>query len=195
MAKDYKNRAKDRKRYPAQKRSPLSWWKGGASVLLISLFAGFLYFLKTAPQEKEEQQIKLPPAARKASKKPEKTPKPKQSLEKKKPKFEFYTLLPKKEIVVPEREIKTRSHEQQFGQLKTARYMIQVGSFRSYREADSLKAQLALLGIESKIERAKIGDTVWNRVRIGPLSKMTHVNKTRSLLRQHKIDAVVMQMN
>ena len=70
-------------------------------------------------------------------------------------------------------------------------YMLQAGSFRDFAQADKLKAQLALLGIEAKIEPAKIGDTRWNRVRIGPVTSIARLDSIRQRLRQNKIGVMV----
>ena len=47
---------------------------------------------------------------------------------------------------------------------------MQVGSFASNREADELKARLAIIGIETVIVKVALPDgTLWHRVRIGPI--------------------------
>ena len=47
---------------------------------------------------------------------------------------------------------------------------MQVGSFASNREADELKARLAIIGIETEIVKVALPDgTLWHRVRIGPI--------------------------
>ena len=69
--------------------------------------------------------------------------------------------------------------------------MMQAGSFRNNKDADRLKAKLALMGVESKIELAKIGDVNWYRVKIGPFLSMSAVETVRQRLRKNFIDAVV----
>ena len=47
-------------------------------------------------------------------------------------------------------------------------YLIQVGSFADVKEADAQKAKLALLGVESRVEKVTIDNSkTWYRVRIG----------------------------
>jgi len=47
------------------------------------------------------------------------------------------------------------------------------------------------MGIESRVEKAKVGDATWYRVKMGPLSKMSSVSSIRARLRQNGIDVVV----
>ncbi len=200
MTRDYKKRAP--KRYHSAKKEAISPWKWLLSILLIAGFGSFLFFLKSSPSESETQQVNLAlpdPAQRKEEQKAKsqkQAEKPKQKTQAdSKPKFDFYTILPEKEVVVPEHEIKTRVREEHVGKAKTTRYMMQAGSFRDSKEADSLKAQLALMGIESNIEKALVGNTTWNRVKIGPISQTASVNSIRSRLRENHIDVVVMEIN
>jgi len=73
---------------------------------------------------------------------------------------------------------------------KPTRYFLQAGAFQDADDADNLKAQLALLGIEAQIQTSVIPDKgVMHRVRIGPFKAMDAVNSTRALLIQNNIDA------
>ena len=47
-------------------------------------------------------------------------------------------------------------------------FRVQVGSFRVRREADQLRAELALGGFESSIQTASTADGTWHRVMLGP---------------------------
>ncbi|MDO9423190.1 MAG: SPOR domain-containing protein [Methylobacter sp.] len=110
------------------------------------------------------------------------------------PQFDFYTILPEKEVIVPDYEINTRTREEQVGQAKTANYILQAGSFKEFKDADALRAKLALMGIESKVEKAKVGNTIWNRVKIGPYTQMASVSTIRARLRGNGIDVLVMEV-
>jgi len=54
--------------------------------------------------------------------------------------------LPEKEVVVPEYEIKTRTREERVGKAKETHYMMQAGSFKTFKEADHLRAKLCFYG-------------------------------------------------
>jgi cell division protein FtsN len=111
------------------------------------------------------------------------------------PQFDFYTILPKKEVVVPDYEIKTRTREEQVGKNKKSSYIMQAGSFKTFDEADQLKAKLALMGIESKIQKAKVESVTWYRVKIGPYSQMDSVNTTMSRLKKNGMKPVITEVD
>jgi cell division protein FtsN len=67
---------------------------------------------------------------------------------------------------------------------------LQAGSFTTYADADRRRAQLALQGIESSIQKIKIDNKTYHRVRIGPTSDLDQLNLLRSRLRAAKIDAL-----
>ena len=97
-----------------------------------------------------------------------------------KPRFDFYTLLPELEVIIPESEIK--EEQARIAPKENIHYTLQVGSFRSHDDADSLKAQLAFLGIESDIQKVSSGGEKWFRVRVGPFNNTRDMNKIRNRL-------------
>lgn len=162
-------------------------------VVVIAMFVAFLLFLRDSGTDKAGPK----PAAQKKSattvKVKKKTPaKAKPQLEE--PRFDFYTILPEKEVVVPDYEQKTRTREESVGKAKSSKYLLQAGSFRDFSEADKLRARLALMGIESRVEKAKVGAVIWHRVKMGPYSRMSSVNTLKSRLRQNGIDVMVMEL-
>jgi cell division protein FtsN len=183
MARDYKHRAQSKK--VVAKKNGVAWWKWGLIVLLISVFAGFLIFLRSTKPVTGNVAIS-------SVKKKPKVVKPKhQDKVAEEPHYDFYTILPEAEVVVPDYEIKTRAREELVGKAKVSRYLIQAGSFREFSEADKLRARLALMGIESRVEKARIGNVVWNRVKMGPFTQSSSVSRIKARLRQNGIDAIV----
>ena len=69
-------------------------------------------------------------------------------------------------------------------------YVLQAGSFSRYEDADRRRAELALHGIESSIQRITIDDKTYHRVRIGPIDNLDELNVTRSRLRAANIDVL-----
>ena len=69
-------------------------------------------------------------------------------------------------------------------------YVLQAGSFSRYEDADRRRAELALQGIESSIQRVTIDDRTYHRVRIGPIDDLDQLNMLRSRLRAARIDAL-----
>ena len=58
-------------------------------------------------------------------------------------------------------------------------YLLQAGSFKSAEDADSLRAQLLLTGMPN-VTTSKVvssSGTTWYRVRVGPFSSRSKLNK------------------
>ena len=90
-------------------------------------------------------------------------------------KFDFYTILPETESTVTEKEIQESTLT-----VKKDNYFLQVGAFQNEADADNMKAKLALQGFEAVVQTASIPEKgVWHRVRVGPLSDIEQINKTR----------------
>ncbi len=192
MGRDYKYRANQKRRKPQQPK--VAWWKWGLIFSLIALFAYFLFFLSNStPKNKTTQQTKTVPVIKKAQKPKPVVPKH-QNKKPVEPRYDFYTILPETEIIVPDYEINTRRREEQLGKGKVSKYLIQAGSFREFSEADKLRAQLALMGIESRVEKATIGNVIWNRVKMGPYSQSSSVSIIKKRLRNNGIDVVVTEI-
>jgi cell division protein FtsN len=125
-----------------------------------------------------------------------------------KPKFEFYTLLPELEVVVPDEdlpapgpvpaassaadtEVETAAatvdddvRSEAETALKSGHYILQVASFKSMKDADGLKAQLTLLGFRPVVQTVAIdSDEKWHRVRIGPYADRESLEAARIRLR------------
>lgn len=107
-----------------------------------------------------------------------------------KPRFDFYSMLPNFEVVIPEQEPDVRVDSAPQAVEKPGTYVLQAGSFSEYRDADRRRAELALHGIESRIQRVSIDDRTYHRVRIGPITDLEELNVTRSRLRQANIDVL-----
>ncbi len=117
-----------------------------------------------------------------------------------KPKFDFYTILPELEVVIPDHELVSKDKNQATQTTRdteknsTTRYVLQAGSFRNLEQADRLKARLALYGIEASIQTVKINNNdTWHRVRVGPLTDLATLNKTRKRLHDNGIATMVVK--
>src|SRR5690606_22404358 len=113
-----------------------------------------------------------------------------------KPEFDFYRILPGQEVPVSEQELRKQS-QQQAAKPEAPKeiYVIQAGAFQSPADADSLKAQLALLGLEATVEPAHLPDkgTLY-RVRLGPYQKLEDINRVRQTLSQNGVDASLVKV-
>ncbi len=212
MAKDYKHRTQNKNTVSSYRQPPKSMglWRWMLITALIISFVVFLVYLSNIGSNKPLPQVAgQTTAQQELQKQPEALKKPASgpadtdaSMQEKKPEpatpvlpqFDFYTILPEKEVIVPDYEINTRVREERVGQAKTASYILQAGSFKEFKDADALRAKLALMGIESKVEKAKVNTVVWNRVKMGPYSQMSSVSTIRSRLRENGIDVLVIEV-
>lgn len=117
------------------------------------------------------------------------------------PKFDFYSLLPEMEVVVPEGELQPRSKPKKIIEKKIVRteyknsYFIQAGAFKDLKSADRRKANLALIGIKSSIVSVSLKNRgVWHRVRVGPFADVTKMGKVRSVMKSNNISSIAVKV-
>jgi cell division protein FtsN len=112
------------------------------------------------------------------------------------PKFDFYKILPEIEIKVPEAELAAPvPSPASDANTEPATYILQVGSYQRFEEADQAKAQLALQGVQATIQRVVInGQEVWHRVHVGPYRTTADAQATRAKLSQLGMSAIVLKL-
>jgi len=111
--------------------------------------------------------------------------------------FDFYEILPQAEVVIPDESTPARTGARPSRPALTppGSFLLQAGSFSAAADADRMKANLALLGFESHVQRVTLeGDDVFNRVRIGPISDIEAAKRTQRQLRDAGIDTLLMQV-
>ena len=104
--------------------------------------------------------------------------------------FDFYDMLPNFEVVIPEEEADVSQDANTDEVTQPGIYVLQAGSFAEYVDADRRRAQIALQGVESKIQKVSIDDKTYHRVRIGPMQDLEELNYVRNRLRQAQIDVL-----
>lgn len=111
------------------------------------------------------------------------------------PRYDFFTVLPEMEVIVPEEELNVRSQPENAAQTNNgaAQYLLQVGSFQNSNDAEEMKARLALLGIVARVQSVTVNDATWHRVRIGPVEGARAAEDLRRQLSDNGIDSLVMQ--
>jgi cell division protein FtsN len=107
-----------------------------------------------------------------------------------KPRFDFYNMLPNFEVIIPEQEPDVSTDTVAQAVVEPGIYVLQAGSFTQHADADRRRAQLALQGIESTIQRVTIDDKTYHRVRIGPIEDLERLNVVRTRLREAGIDVL-----
>lgn len=134
------------------------------------------------------------------------------------PKFDFYKILPEMEVPVQEWELNEKAARAQANatppantaaaasavtatpanpaaSAETGAYILQIGSYKQFEEADHAKAKLALQGITANIQRVVInGQNAWFRVHVGPLSDATELRAMRMKLMESNTDFIVLKI-
>jgi cell division protein FtsN len=192
MAKDYKNAGKKK-----PKRQPVPGWLWMLTGLSIGLLVALLVYLAQQPpgDRGATTQARVIAPARHA-----KTPPAKPAAVKPAGKhsatahngvrYEFYTLLPESEVVIPDQELADHSKGAKSKTKPPGTYMLQAGSFRNPKEAKTRKGELALLGIVANIQNVTIGGDTWYRVRVGPFATFGEINRVRNRLQDNNINAI-----
>lgn len=74
------------------------------------------------------------------------------------------------------------------------RLWLQAGSFSTESDAENMKAQLALSGLEPTLQQATLPDkTVRYRVRLGPYSSVDEMNRVKADLAKRGVDVAVIR--
>ena len=156
----------------AQKQSTSPWvW-----IFLLMMLASFVAFILFLDQKVVSQG-----SGRGAE--------PQQGGGENKPTIDFYTVLPQRKVEIPISEEEREGIENpSINKEVVGQSILQVGSFQSVEEADSLKAQLAFLGLEAKIKSAVVNNETWHRVELGPFASETGLSKAKNLLIENRID-------
>jgi cell division protein FtsN len=169
---------------------------------VVGLLVAFLVFLQMRPKQTQAPDVPgtaqplAVPAERKA---PEalKPKKPKAAPDvPPKPRFDFYNLLPEMEVIVPDEDIQGQATQEGVKQVEQpGTYLLQAGSFRNRKQADQLRARLALLGLETSVQAVTVDNAqTWHRVRVGPFSNLQELNNARTLLKKNGVDAILIRL-
>ncbi|WP_339641791.1 SPOR domain-containing protein [uncultured Porticoccus sp.] len=118
-----------------------------------------------------------------------------------KPRFDFYTLLRETEVIVPDSSVPQTEEAPPDQSTSTPAtptvkevFLLQVGSFKSNRDADSLRARLLLLNLSASIEMVtpRPGET-WHRVLVGPFTNRAELASARDSLSGNGIDSLLLK--
>jgi len=108
--------------------------------------------------------------------------------------YDFYDMLPKFEVVVPEKDSDVRSDLPTAMVERAGVYVLQAGSYRSQADAERVQTQLGRMGIDAKVQRVAVDADVWHRVRIGPVRNLDQLNRLRQQLRAADFDALMIRV-
>jgi cell division protein FtsN len=99
--------------------------------------------------------------------------------------YEFYDLLTKTEVTVPEvTAYKSTPRTEKLDK----KYLLQAASFKNESDAEKMRAQLILAGLPNVHTNRSEGENgVWFRVRVGPFDNRTEMTKAHNKLAKMRI--------
>jgi cell division protein FtsN len=129
--------------------------------------------------------------------------------------FDFYSVLPEKEVVIPDAELSAKAKaeqlhaQQQAAQAQASatngaavptsptatpvtggRYMLQVTATSDPKAAEEFKARLALLGFSAKVYTSSSDGKQLSRVRLGPYASASETEAAKKALAENNINAI-----
>lgn len=194
-------------RYQPPPRKPVPGWVWMACGLLVG---GFVVFLMQLQPGREE--IKRDKAEQAADSQPKAAALPAKKIEPQKPKYDFYTLLPESEVIVPpdaltaEKPAQKPLTPEEAARIDAARaeallngqappapstvakapvtteFFLQAGSFRKREDADKVRAQIVMLGQNVQVESGTVREEVWYRVLVGPFANREQLARAQKSL-------------
>lgn len=197
-------------RYQAPAKKPVPGWFWLVCGLVIGGFMVFLFSLEPGRDEIKRNKVeeaRVKQANKAAAAKPA-------NSEPAKPKYDFYTLLPESEVILPQQAIEPPAATEQkpvtpeeAAKIDTARaeaalngqvppppppviakgpissqFFLQAGSFRRKDDADTLRAQLILLGQSVQVESGTVREETWHRVLVGPFATREQLGQAQKSL-------------
>ena len=94
--------------------------------------------------------------------------------------FEFYDILPKLKVLDDNKKVIENK--------KFNKIIVQIGIYKNYKYAESIKAQLLLIGLDSKIiSSSNDKDTVF-KVTLDPIDNQKDLDKVVNRLKSNKIN-------
>ena len=173
---DYVSRSKNKKKNPYKpkaKAKPTA--KASMKVKLIALLLviaipSFIYLLWTIKDKAPSTTTNTSTVAKPDTKPQVSLPKPPTE------KWTYVEELKKKEVEVGQYEV-----------TKKGPYKMQCGSFKTQKQANTLKAKIAFAGLEAQVSRVKGSSAIWHKVFLGPYTKKRAAEKDRHRLKNNGI--------
>jgi len=153
-------------------------------------FVGFIAYLSTVPAGDELDAVRgdarkvLEESAARAR---EDAAKVEEAV---KPSYDFYRLLEKQTVEVPDVEEYRSTPKDAAAKYE---YRLQAGSFRSDVDADRMRAELILEGLPAYLESSSVNDSTWHRVFVGPYTDRSKLNKAQDILVSRNVSPLVLK--
>lgn len=186
-------RRKSQARRGSERRVPIWIWLLGGMLIGLGLSAALLIYDRDgrlpgprpnpAAQAPRESEAPIAPA-------------PRAEPEKQKPRYDFYTLLRERETQVSDKELAEKVRAETIRpaapapaqpQAARERYLLQAGAFRDVRDADAVKARIALAGLQARVETANVNGAPVHRVRLGPYATASELEAAKRQLAENGV--------
>ncbi|WP_290524034.1 SPOR domain-containing protein [Alcanivorax sp.] len=207
-----KNTRRGASRSPAKKKKAqrqVPGWVWLFTGLMVGLFIAFLFHLGNTQLQQGGKPIAGTNKPKAQTEKPAAKQEEPQTGDDS-PQFDFYAVLPKMEVIVPQNEsdtgtrnTATRKPKDTPRQTSTEsgtrnsneKYLLQAGSFRRNEDADRRRAELILKGFEASIQSVDLesGDS-WHRVMIGPYNNLNAMHRAQDQLASNGIETLPIKM-
>jgi cell division protein FtsN len=212
-------------RYKAPAKKPVPGWIWLACGLAVGVFVMLLMNLQPGGDAVKRNKAET---ARASQSKPKSAT---QSQEPGKPKYDFYTLLPDSEVIVPADALPPPAPAQpavtpaEAAKIDAARalaalngetpppappvapapapaaaqaplstqFFLQAGSFRRKDDAESVRAQIILLGQNVRVESGTVREETWYRVLVGPFANREQLAVSQKALSANGFGNLLLQ--
>jgi cell division protein FtsN len=182
------------RRKPKQKRKPaVSRWVIIFTLIVSVAFLAGLFLLSQQPDDAKASTVvaeKIKPAAAiQATPKTTDGASDQTAVGAQKGSFDFYTLLPDSEVKPGQVEAYISTPKDP---TKKTNVVLQVGSFRKLADANRLRAKLILINMTNVVAEKTVSSNgaIWFRVRVGPFSNRSTLNKAEDILAQQGIESI-----
>jgi cell division protein FtsN len=181
MTHDFAKKPKATKTKKKPPKTQVPGWVWLLTGIATGLFISFLVYLSDITPSPAPE----PKTSAKASKPTEPATEKKDTGTR----FDFYTLLPEREVIVP-----VDKDEYDTEPVETFHYILQAGSFKQAADADRLRAELILLGLEARVDAVTVSNgDIWHRVQVGPFESRSKLSKARSTLISRGVDTLLLK--
>tara|TARA_R100001244_G_scaffold10690_2_gene12599 strand:- start:32742 stop:33434 length:693 start_codon:yes stop_codon:yes gene_type:complete len=211
-------------RYKAPAKKPVPGWIWLACGLVVGVFVMLLMNLQPGSEAVKRERAETTRAATQATPKASPT-----TQEASKPKYDFYTLLPESEVIVPPDALPPPAPAQkpvtpqEAAKIDAARaqaalngetpppappvapvapvaqaplstqFFLQAGSFRRKDDAESVRAQIILLGQSVRVESGTVREETWHRVLVGPFANREQLAQSQKALAANGFSNLLLQ--
>jgi cell division protein FtsN len=152
------------------------------SLATVGGFIGFIVYLNSLPTSERADTSAPEQSAPDVTVKP-----PAEETGDDRPGYKFYDMLPDSEVVPPQVDEYTPGPGQ-----TTFDYLVQTGSFRTEKDAERQRAEIAFQGLRAYVSRIDLDSgSTWFRVNVGPFNSRSQMNAAVDKLVSINIEPLV----